>query len=279
MKKLNIVFVGHVVIDHNKVEQASYVRWGSPAMFMTKYFQSHFRLEPTIIASYGENFLEFADGVRLLPAHPNLRQSTMYENIVTDGHRTQYCHHGDAPLPDITPDVEATLHSADILFLAPLAPTYGPAYVAEFMKHVSPDCLKILSPQGYFRYIGEDDLVSPREFAEAAQVLPYFDVVVLSDEDHPRADEVTHIWKQQSPHTEIIVTENARGADIILPEGTSHIPTTPIPPEQITDSTGLGDIFTAALAYSVYQGNDVPTAIQSAHAATREKLLSSSSLK
>lgn len=274
MKQPNIVFIGHVVIDHNKVERASYTNWGSPAMFMTKYFQSHFKLEPTIIASYGQDFVQYAEGVILLPAKPNLAHSTVYENIVTNGHRTQYCHHGNAPLPEITPDVQAALRAADILFLAPLAPTYSANYVAEVMQYVPSECLRILSPQGYLRHINTEDLVQPREFTEATDILPYFNTVILSDEDHPQADARAHEWKAASPNTEIIVTLNSRGADIIQRQGAQHIPTTPVAPEQIIDSTGLGDVFSAAVGYNLYQGNDLLTAVQAAHMATRDKLLS-----
>jgi sugar/nucleoside kinase (ribokinase family) len=273
MDSPNIVFIGHVVIDHNKVEQASYIKWGSPAMFMTKYFQSHFGLQPSIIASYGEDFLQFTDGLSLLPNTPNLTHSTIYENIVTNGRRTQYCHYGNAPLPDITPDVQAVLQKADILYLAPLMPTFTADYVTKFMSYVSKDCLRILSPQGYLRHIAADDLVQPREFSEAAAILPYFDTVILSDEDHPQADERAHQWKAASPKTEIIITLNARGADIIQSKGVQHIPTTPIPLDQIVDSTGLGDVFSAAVGYSLYRGKDLVSAVNTAHDATREKLL------
>lgn len=273
MPKPNIVFIGHVVIDRNKVEQASYISWGSPAMFMTKYFQSHFELHPTIIASYGKDFLQYAGDVTLLPTNPNLANSTVYENIVTNGYRTQYCHYSDAPLPDITAEVQTALHGADILYLAPLAPMFTADYVAEIMSYVPSKCLKILSPQGYLRHIGPDDLVLPREFSEAAKILPFFNVVILSDEDHPQADVSAHRWKATSPDTEIIVTLNAQGANIIQPQGVQHVPTSPVPLGQIIDSTGLGDIFSAAVGYNLYKGSDLPSAVKAAHGATREKLL------
>lgn len=274
MRKPNIVFIGHVVIDQNKVEQTSYTRWGSPAMFMTKYFQSHFDLQPTIIASYGPDFLPYAQDVNLLPLQPNLEHSTIYENIVTGGHRTQYCHGAHVPLPSITPEIEHALRAADILIFAPLAPTYDDAYVRQLMHFVSPQCLRLLSPQGYLRQIAEHDLVRPRDFDEAAAILPHFNVAILSDEDHPQAEAHAHRWKDASPATELIVTLNSRGADIIQPSGATHVPTTPVPLDQIVDSTGLGDIFCAAVAYHLYQHDDLIKAVQAAHLATREKLLS-----
>ena len=273
MRKPNIVFIGHVVIDQNKVEQTSYTRWGSPAMFMTKYYQSHFNLQPTIIASWGPDYFPYTNDVTLLPEQPNIEHSTVYENIVADGRRTQFCHGADAPLPPFTHEIEATLRAADILILAPLAPTYHEAYVRQLMAFVSPTCLRLLSPQGYLRHIGAHDLVHPRDFDEAAAILPYFNVAILSDEDHPQAEAHAHRWKDASSTTEIIVTLNSRGADIIQPTGATHVPTTPVPLDQIVDSTGLGDIFCAAVAYHLYQHDDLVKAVQAAHLATREKLL------
>lgn len=273
MKQPNIVFIGHVVIDQNKVEQTSYTRWGSPAMFMTKYFQSHFGLQPTIVASWGPDFMPYAGDIALLPNQPNLEHSTVYENIVSGGHRTQYCHGAHAPLPQITPEIQAALCAADILIFAPLAPTYNETYVRQLMHHVSPTCLKLLSPQGYLRHIDAHDLVHPRDFIEAAAVLPHFNVAILSDEDHPQAEAHAQKWKNASPATEIIVTLNSRGADIIQSNGTSHVPTTPVPLNQIVDSTGLGDIFCAAVAYHLYLHDGLHKAVQAAHLATRERLL------
>lgn len=273
MKRPNIVFIGHVVIDQNKVEQTSYTRWGSPAMFMTKYYQSNFDLRPTIIASWGPDFMPYARDVHLLPRQPNLDHSTVYENIVVNGHRTQYCHGGNAALPLITPEIEAALHAADILFLAPLAPTYDEIYVRQLMACVPSNCLKLLSPQGYLRRIASHNLVEPRDFIEAAAILPHFNLAILSDEDHPQAEICAHEWKAASPDTEIIVTLNSRGADIIQPDGATHVPTTPVPLDQIIDSTGLGDIFCAAMAYHLYEHDDLTKAVQAAHRATREKLL------
>lgn len=273
MKRPNIVFIGHVVIDQNKVEQTSYTRWGSPAMFMTKYYQSHFDLQPTIIASWGPDFSPYASDITLLPRLPNLEQSTVYENIVAGGRRTQYCHGANAPLPMITPEIEDALRAADILIFAPLAPTYDEVYVRQLMHFVAPECLKLLSPQGYLRRIAAHDLVRPRDFQEAATILPHFNVAIISDEDHPQAEAHAHQWKKASPTTEIIVTLNSRGADIIQLEGAMHVPTTPVPIDQIIDSTGLGDIFCAAVAFHLYEHDHLKTAVQAAHLATREKLL------
>jgi sugar/nucleoside kinase (ribokinase family) len=272
--KPNIVFVGHVVIDHNKVEQTSYVRWGSPAMFMRRYFLSSAAINPTIIASYGADFLQFASDTLLLPKKPDLEHSIVYENIYKNGYRTLYCHGDVKAVPEISPEVIEALSRADLLFLAPLTPAFTTGYINEIMQHVRPDCIKTVVPQGYFRDFDADGLVGPREFQEAAAILPNFDLVIISDEDHPHADKIAHEWKQASPKTNVIVTENAQGADIILDNGVRHIPTNPVPPEKMVDPVGLGDTFSAACAFELRQTGDIDKAVIAGHTAAREKLIS-----
>jgi sugar/nucleoside kinase (ribokinase family) len=141
------------------------------------------------------------------------------------------------------------------------------------MGSVRKRCLKVLLPQGYLRYINDDGLVQPKNFDEAYDILPLLDLVVLSDEDHPQANAQAHAWKRASPHTEIILTQNARGASIIHEDKLIHIPTTPIPDKQIIDSVGCGDVFSAATAYYLFATNDIELAIRSGHEAARNKLL------
>ncbi len=271
--KPNIVIVGHVVIDHNKTEQSSYVRWGSPAMFIRQYLRSSFAINPTIIASYGEDFLQYASDTLLLPNRPNINQTIVNENIVVNGQRTQYSHGINVPLPEITTDVQAALAKADILFLAPLSPAFAADFVGNIARYLKPECLKTLILQGYLRNIDDSGLISPREFDEASQILPYFDLAVISDEDHPQANEIAHSWKHASPKTNIIVTQNINGADIILENGVQHVPTEPVSPDKIIDSTGLGDVFSAATAYQLHQSGDIVDAVKVGHVAAREKLL------
>ncbi|HTV12940.1 MAG TPA: PfkB family carbohydrate kinase [Acidimicrobiales bacterium] len=273
MKKPNIVLIGSVVIDHNQVEKIAYVRWGSPAMFMSQYLKAHHALAPTVIASYGLDFVPYLDGITIIPRQPNVPATVKFENIIVSGHRTQYCHFGQTALPPIEREAEAAISRADILFLAPLTPFYPASFVDLLMKHAPASCLKVLLPQGYLRAIGGNGLVEPREFVEVADILPYFDITVLSDEDHPAAKEVVHEWKYLSPMTAIVLTENALGADIVQAQGVEHVPTIPVPGEQIIDSVGLGDVFSVALAYHFYRTSDLVSAVQAGHRAAREKLL------
>ncbi|HMK97210.1 MAG TPA: PfkB family carbohydrate kinase [Acidimicrobiales bacterium] len=276
MKEPNLALVGSVVIDRNRVGTTAYVSWGSPAMFMTQYLKAHHRLAPTVIASYGPDFLPYLDDVAIIPRRPNLDRTVEFNNIVTDGHRVQYCHFGEAALPPLQAEAQAALSKADILVLAPLTPFFPADFVDRLTRHVSRTCLKMLLPQGYLRTIDDNGLVKSRDFVEVAEVLPSFDIAVLSDEDHPSANEVVHDWERLSPATAIVLTENARGADIVRGGSVEHVPTVPVPPEEIEDPIGLGDVFGAALAYHFYRTNDLVAAVQAGHRAALAKLLAPS---
>ncbi len=261
-------------IDHNTVGHETYTSWGSPAFYMTKYFQEAFGASPTIIAKYGADFVEYTNGISLYPSEPGPEPTLVYENIIKDGKRTQYCrNHKTATPAPITPFIKALAEAADMLFLAPLTPAYQRPYIAELMAHTSDKCLKVLLPQGYLRHIREDGLVQPRCFEEAHGIMPFFDLVILSDEDYPHAESQARIWKKANPLTEIIVTQNALGASIIQKDKTIHIPTTPIPNEQILNSVGCGDVFSASTAYHLFVTNDLALAVQRGHRAASQKLL------
>lgn len=271
----NIVFAGHICIDHNAVDGKPQTGWGSPALYMADYLQSVHGLSSTIIAPYGKDFAPFAAGFSLYPKTPTSEHTLLYQNIVQHGQRTQYCQHAEeATLPKLDDDARAHLKAADILFVVPLTPNVGnDTYFSELMHSARPDCLKVLLPQGFLRHIAADGLVSPREFKEAARVLPYFDLVVISDEDHPDAIATARSWKAINPKTEYIVTQNAGGASIVGADDLVHIPTTPIANEDIVSPVGCGDVFSVATAYSLYQSHDLPAAVRAGHHATHQKLL------
>jgi sugar/nucleoside kinase (ribokinase family) len=56
--------------------------------------------------------------------------------------------------------------------------------------------------------------------------------------------------------------------------GAHNIPTKPLSEEEIVDSVGCGDIFTAALTYHYFQTKDLVSAIQAGHRAARGNLVS-----
>jgi sugar/nucleoside kinase (ribokinase family) len=277
VKTLKVVFVGHTCIDRNDAEHVTYVSWGSGALHMARYFQDHFGINPDVITTYGPDLLEYTKGFRLHPLKPQAKVTMLNENIMSgrEKDRIRYSHHAEESIePEITNDVIDLVSKADILVLATLLPNYSPAYVKKLLSHSKPGCLKVLIAQGYLRHVNSDGLISARDFPEAKNIIPQFDLTVYSDDDHPDALNLAKHWKSIAPNTDIIVTQGPQGASIFHGDHSAHnIPTRPMPIEEIVDSVGCGEIFTAAVTYHYYQSRDLVSAVQAAHRAARSKLV------
>jgi sugar/nucleoside kinase (ribokinase family) len=269
-----IVLLGHVCIDKNEGEHASYTNWGSTVLYTANYFRRSLNIHPTVISSFGLDFEAYRSQFRLLPDHPTTSKTLLNGNFMRGKERVRTSRQleGATP-PELTSEISAALEDADVFILAPLLPNYDAAYVQSVLSHVRPNCVKGLSMQGYVRDVDVDGLIHPCDFAEAEEILPLFDVAVASEDDHPGIMALAHKWKQQSPKTNIIITQAANGASIIQNTGEENIPTTPVSPDEIVDSVGCGDIFLGTLAYWMSLGGELTNAIVAAHAAARAKLL------
>jgi sugar/nucleoside kinase (ribokinase family) len=269
-----IAIVGHVCIDHNRSENASYQGWGSSVLYMGQYLKRAYNLRPVAITNYGPDMLKYMPDIEVMPRRPSRSKTLVFENDTRNSRRIQHCHNiNSADAPEITSEVIEIISEADIIVFAFLLANYSVDYVRELLSHAKADALKVLCPQGYFRHIDDNGLVAPRDFSEAVELLPSFDLVMYSEEDYPEAFELARQWKQMVD-TKIIVTQGDKGASIVERDQTIHVPTTPIPREKIVDSVGCGDIFAATATYTYWQNrDDLEAAIREAHKAAGAKLL------
>jgi len=275
MQTPNIVLVGHVCIDHNTTESATYTNWGSSVLYMAKYLQATYFSVPLVITNYGPDIVPYLPAVDMVPDKPNQGQTLVYENDtrsvprIWKAHNTEY-----AEPPELTAAVIEAVREADIVVVATLLPNYSPAYVQELLSYAKPSALRVLCPQGYLRHIEADGLVTPRRFTEADDIIPLFDLIIFSEEDHPQALKVAQQWQSHNKDTHFIVTQGPGGASIVTEKEITAVPTTPLTPEQIIDSVGCGDVFAATALYDYYQKKDMVSAIKAAHRAAAKKLLS-----
>jgi len=241
---------------------------------MGQYFQRAYHLKPVAITNYGPDMLKYMPDIDVIPRRPSRSKTLVFENDTRNGRRVQHCHNvSSADAPEITPEVTEVISKADIIVFAFLLANYSADYVRELLTYAKPDALKVLCPQGYFRHIKDDGLVAPRDFSEATELLPSFDLVMYSEEDYPEAFELARQWKQAAD-TKVVVTQGDQGASIVERDRTVHVPTTPIPREKIVDSVGCGDIFAATVTYAYWQNrDDLEAAIREAHKAAGAKLL------
>lgn len=271
---IQVVLIGHICIDHNTTEHATYTNWGSSVLYMAQYLKEKHALEPTVVTSYGPDMLTYLPNVKVLPKEPNQPETLVYENDTRTVPRIWKAHNIKHALPPtLTPEITQALQSADIIVVAPLLPNYPIDLLQEAMRQTKPTALKMLCPQGYFRAIGQDGLVSRRSFSEAPEILPLFDLVVYSEEDHPDAFKLAESWSL-SANAKIILTQGSNGATIITKNEAKHIPTTPLSPDEIVDSVGCGDVFAATAAYHYRLSGNLEQAVKEAHKAAAQKLRS-----
>jgi len=271
---MNLVVLGNVCIDKNRTNDISYEAAGGPPNFLSLFLNQTKDASLTTISSYGSDFLPFKKELNLYPLSPNATNTLVYENITIDGKRSQKCHfYKEALPPEINQDMENIIKNADVLFITPLIPYFSPDYIKKAMKLTRKDCLKILLPQGYFRRFDENDNVVFRAFEEADKILPLVDFVILSSEDYPDIERLSFTWSKKY-NTTFIITRAEKGAVIIDKNGKVVVSTSPIPFEEIVDSIGAGDTFSASFGYNYSKNKNLVKSVEMANQSAREKLLS-----
>lgn len=271
---MNITILGHVCVDHNFSEGATYKSVGSPALFISRIFgslpQAHANIR--IITPYGPDFNSYQHGLTLYPLTPPNTKTLTYENRSKGNLRMQKASNRDEsnPVP-LNDELISIIQSSDIIFFAPLIPNYSVEYIKTVLTYVRNDALKILLPQGYYRDFTDDDEVYPREFTEASELVPLFDFAIVSEQDH---HEMLATAKRWSRDTKVILTIGEKGA-LFFDDGQSFlVPTRAVPLRDIVDSVGSGDIFSAAFGYEYMRTHDVYGAMEFANAIARQCLFS-----
>ena len=274
MPKPAITIIGHVCIDHNTIDGVECRRWGSPAAYIAHYYRIHAGIIPQIFALYGKDFTDFVSGLNLV-TKPTERPTLQYENIVTGGERVQFCHHSDtSPLPEIDKTMARRLQLSDIVIIAPLTPTGDLAYFKKLMSYVPDRAIKALIAQGYTRRIKQDGKIEQQDLQNAADILPLFDIVIASNEDHPSAMSAAKTWASYNDRLNVVITEAEQGATIFTKNTVEHIPTTPLKIEDIKNPIGSGDVFSAQVILGLASGKSINRAVKDAHVTTAKILLS-----
>lgn len=271
---MNITILGHVCVDHNFSEGATYTSVGSPALFIARIFSSISQAQANIrvITPYGPDFNSYQHGLTLYPSTPSNGKTLAYENRSKGNLRVQKASNRDESQPvQLSDELTSVIQSSDIIFFAPLVPNYSVEYIKTALSFVSNSALKILLPQGYYRDFTDDDEVYPRKFVEANELVPLFDFVIVSEQDH---HEMLATAKRWSRDTKVILTIGEKGALFFDDEQSFLVPTCAVPLHDIVDSVGSGDIFSAAFGYEYLRTHDVYGAMKFANAIARQCLFS-----
>ncbi len=269
---MNITIVGHVDIDKNESENSSYIAAGSPAIFMDKIFKQLLDCKVKIIASYGEDFLRVYKTESLYNLSQKMSKTLVYENITKNNMRTQKVFNEIYAYPvEINSQIEEILGETEILFISPILPNFSTNYIESLIKKIPKNALKVLLPQGYFRTINKKNMVEKRMFKEANEILPLFDLMILSEADYPNIENLSKDWSKKY-NIITAITKGEKGVTILDNKKILNIPTEIVLEKDIIDSVGSGDIFSAGFAYSFYKTKSFKKAGVFANALARQCL-------
>ncbi|WP_440709092.1 hypothetical protein [Herbiconiux sp. YIM B11900] len=257
-----VVIAGHVCIDENITSAGTVRAIGSPAAFMAPVLEAGGVRAP-VAAPYGRDFevLEAgsarAGGLRLLePARG--AHTLVFVNDVRGERRLQAVRRAEsARLQRPEAAVRQALGEAEALLFAPLLADPPVSVVADYVATVPPGALRMVLLQGYLREPDQvpdargDLSVGPRVFAEADELLPLFDIAVLSDEDVPEVDRVAGGWAAGHPGVAIVVTRGPRGASVYRDGLRRDVPAHPVGPIASESLIGAGDVFAAELTLAL----------------------------
>lgn len=267
---MNITILGHVCIDNNISEGASYTAAGSPAMYIARIYNKLPQTKTQIIAPFGNDFLPHMNSVTIYPNTAQRDKTLLYENSSQGNLRTQKALNREYALPlPIDEGIISLMKSSDLIYFAPLIPSYGVEYVQTCLSYAPKSALKILLPQGYYRDFTNENEVIQRTFLEADELLSLFDFVIVSEQDHQDMLAITHRWAK---NIKVIMTMGDKGA-MYLDSSHSYISSTrAVPVKDIIDSVGSGDIFSASFGYKYRLTRDIHQSLEFANNIARQCL-------
>lgn len=268
---MNITILGHVCIDNNKSEGISYIGSGGPAVYIARIYSKFPHTKTRIIAPYGSDFSRYINSsINIYPHSPLGDKTLRYENSSQGNLRAQKSLNRECAQPvPVDEELISLMKSSDIVYFAPLIPTFGVEYVKTCLSYVPKNALKILLPKGYYRDFTEDDEVIQRTFTEAYELLPLFNFVIVSEQDHQDMLSITHKWSKE---INVIMTMGDEGAMYLNESGSYIVPTKAVPFKDIVDSVGSGDIFCASFGYKYRLTNNIDKSLEFANNITRQCL-------
>ena len=245
--------VGHFCYD---VSTSGYVLGGSAAY--STITARNLGCRARTVTAVGNDFNPrdtTLDGIDAI--YKNSSSTTIFDNRYdADGQREQLIlAQGGKLMPN---DITEESRSAEVAYLCPIA------------DEVDPDCIHNLNcaligvtPQGWMRqWDSGSRVVRPKPWDSAPAILPYADVLILSDEDLSvfpdeleRYVELTRI---------VVLTKGKYGA--ALYENGQILDSRAYPANEI-DPTGAGDVFAAAFLIKYYETGSTLEALNFAHCA------------
>lgn len=238
LQPVDYVVAGHIACD--KTPQG--YRLGGTASYSGRTAAA-LGLRVGIVTSFGQEIpLEFEDGIQV--HNVPTEHSTTFENIYTDGKRTQFLYNRAT---DLTPaEIPETWQRAPIFHVGPIAQE-----AKSIVDGHKTSSLLGLTPQGWMRSWDGEGRIHPVTWQEKATMLPHAGAVVMSLED-VRGDE-DQVEAMAAATRVLAVTEGPSGARLYW---NGDLRRFQAPKRDEVDATGAGDIFAAAFFWRLYVTRD-----------------------
>jgi sugar/nucleoside kinase (ribokinase family) len=164
--------------------------------------------------------------------------TTTFTNIYTPSGRVQHVRDVSAPIRH--EDYEKQPLRAPLVHIAPMAGEVEPSIIHEFA-----DATTLLTPQGWMRQWNEAGRVSFKRWFEP-EIVKAADIIVFSEEDIQEAPELEAEFARITRN--LIVTRGEKGGTVYRNGRASTYAALPV---TVTEPTGAGDIFAAAVLCSL----------------------------
>ncbi len=198
-------------------------------------------------ASPDLNLNSLYQGIEVLRL-PSPVTSTFQNLYSTNGTRTQYLRAVADPIK--AEDIPPAWREARVVLLGPLTNELEGG-IAKVFSH----SLIGVTPQGWMRRWDGDGRVFPKPWEGAAGVLNYARVVIFSENDVQRDENVIQTYARLAEI--LVVTKGAKGATVYHQGQVRHLPAF----ETVeVDPTGAGDVFAAAYLIELGRSGDPYTA-------------------
>ena len=153
-------------------------------------------------------------------------------------------------------DIPIVWRHTDIAYLCPIADEIS----AEVVHCFSEDTLIGATPQGWLRQWDANGKVKAKQWETAKEVLPYIDVLILSDEDLRIYPDELEKYIQLTPI--VVLTQGSRGATLF--QNGTKLESNAYTVTEV-DPTGAGDVFAASFLINYRQTRSVEEALNFAH--------------
>ena len=252
--KNNILLWGDLCIDRNNLRGKEVCGPGGSVYYTSKIFKN-LNWNPFIISPRGKDYNDvWLEGISVFPKLPLLDRTLIYQNRYdSDGKRTLYSKNRDCASfvnPSLLPP--ELISNAKAIVVCPIDNNVSSLNIKELATAMGQETLLACLPQGFFRRYEDDGKVYQAEWESTKEIIPYLDLIFLSEEDGRDLDKKAEEWSRLG--TMVVITRAEKGCSVFK-DGKRH-DFTAFSVEKIVDPVGSGDVFSAAFVHSYLLDKD-----------------------